>query len=243
MCRRMRISLAFLLIASTSVISSAKARLGDTCYTPAKGCTSSLAHPSNEANRTSSIDASGSATLRLVNGSKSTRHTFQRYYFDSQKNRVTIPSHYESLTFVDFLALPSFHGEYEQSDWTTVRAYNQRGVSLEGYIAEVPPSTGGTIHLHLRDARQPRCFPGGPRQTQLVANVTPAFQPPKTGWSHDALFDLCRNQTRVRLSGWLLHDYQGVRDVEDGRGSAWEIHPVTKIEVWDLTGKRWVELQ
>jgi len=243
MFRPTAIPFAFLVIVCTSLISSAETRALEIRFTPGGNCARPVAEPPNEVARARLIDGSGLATLHLANGSKSTRHTFQRYYLDDKKTRVTIPSHYERLTFSGFLALPSLDAEYDQSDWTTVRAYTQRAVSLEGYIVELMPSRDGDIRADLRDTRQPRCFPGGQRQAQLVARVTPAFQPPKTGWSYDVLLDLCQRQAGVRLSGWLLHDFQHVKDVGDGRGSAWEIHPVTKIEVWDPTRQRWEALQ
>lgn len=176
----------------------------------------------------------------------------QLSFLIEQKNRVAIPSHYEPLTFAEFLALPSLPAEYTASDWGLVRAHTQRSVSIEGYIAEVIPAMDGAtygrppeegdVHLHLRETRQPGCFPRGPRGKQLVAEVTPHFQPPKTGWSYDALLGLCQRQVRVRLSGWLLHDYQHVQDVGVWRASAWEIHPVTKIEVWDPEHQSWQPL-
>jgi len=182
------------------------------------------------------------ATLRLVNGSHA-QHPFQSYYLSYQRARVAIPTHYAPMTFADFLALPGLPEEYRQSDWTTVRESTQRGVSLEGYIAELVPSKDGDLHVHLRETKQPRCFPDGSRRDQLVAEVTRAFQPPKTGWSYDALLDLCERQARVRFSGWLLHDFEHVQDVGDWRGSEWEIHPVTKIEVWDSERHSWSPLR
>lgn len=173
----------------------------------------------------------------------------QRAYLREQKNRVEIPAHYEPLTFADFLALPSLGARYTVADWDIVRAHSQRAVSVEGYLAEViraqdgatygRPPEQGDLHLHLRPTPQPRCFPDGPRGMQLVTEVTPHFQPPKTGWSYEALLDLCQRQAHVRISGWLLHDYPHVRDVGDWRASAWEVHPITKIEVEDAEGHVW----
>ncbi len=173
----------------------------------------------------------------------------QRAYLVEQKNRVGIPIHYEPLTFAGFLALPALPAAYSDSDWEVVQAETRRAVSLEGYIAEVihardgatygRPPDEGDFHVHLREAREPQCAPESPRDRQVVTEVTPHFQPPKTGWSHEALLDLCRRQVRVRISGWLLHDFQHVQDVGDWRASAWEIHPVTQIEMEDAEQHTW----
>lgn len=180
------------------------------------------------------------------------KEPFQPYFLRYQGARVAVPTHYTPMTFAEFFALPPLPEEYEQAEWSTVREYTQRAVSLEGYIAELRRSTGdemgllrwreGDIHVHLRETPQPRCSLDGNRREQVVASVTQAFQPPKTGWSYTALLDLCERQARVRVSGWLLHDFEHVRDVGDLRGSAWEIHPVTKIEVWEGGRRSWSPL-
>ncbi|MFN3476379.1 MAG: hypothetical protein ACK4Z6_02330 [Candidatus Methylomirabilales bacterium] len=198
------------------------------------------------------LQAEGVLGPSELGGSGALAPAAQLSYLIEQKNRVAIPSRYEPLTFGEFLALPSLPAEYTASDWGLVLAHTGRSVSLEGYIAEVipamdgatygrPPEEGG-VHLHLRETRQPGCFPGGPRGRQLVAEVTPHFHPPKTRWAYDALLDLCQRQVRVRLLGWLLHDYQHVQDVGVWRASAWEIHPVTKIEIWDPERQSWQPL-
>src|SRR5215468_7790747 len=162
------------------------------------------------------------------------KHTAQHRYLDEQKNRTDIPAHYEPLTFAEFLALPAVPERYTAPDWDTVRSQTQRGVSLEGYISEVIQATDGAtygrppeqgdLHVHMRAARQPQCGVGGSRNQQIVTEVTPHFQPPATAWSYEALLDLCQRQARVRISGWLLHDYQHLKDVWNSRATVWEIH-------------------
>jgi hypothetical protein len=177
------------------------------------------------------------------------RNTPQHHYLTEQKNRTDIPAHYELLTFAQFLALPAVPERYTAPDWTIVRAQTRRSVSLKGYIGEViqavdgatygRPPEQGDLHVHLREARQLQCGVRGSRNRQIVTEVTPHFQPPTTGWSYEALLDLCQRQVRVRISGWLLHDYQHIKDVGASRASAWEIHPVTNIEVWDPGREEW----
>ena len=181
------------------------------------------------------------------------RHTDQHRYLDEQKNRTDTPARYERLTFAEFLALPTVPERYTVPDWESVRTQTRRGVRLEGYIAEVirasdgatyrRPPDQGDLHVHLRAARQPQCGVGGLRNQQIVTEVTPHFQPPTTGWSYEALLDLCQRQARVRISGWLLHDYQHIRDIGAWRASAWEIHPVTSIEVWSPEREEWQRLR
>jgi hypothetical protein len=73
-----------------------------------------------------------------------------------------------------------------------------------------------------------------PREGQILTEVTPHFQAPKTGWSDEALWDLCQRQVRVRISAWLMHDFQHLDGVGRWRASVWEVHPVTRVEVGAL---------
>jgi hypothetical protein len=43
----------------------------------------------------------------------------------------------------------------------------------------------------------------------------------------------------VRVSGWLLHDFEYAERASAWRVSAWEIHPVTGLEVWEAEHARW----
>ena len=193
------------------------------------------------------VDAAG------VPGSAQGSHTAQHRYLTEQKNRQDIPAHYQSMTFAEFRALPVVPERYTTSDWETVRTQTQRSVSLEGYIAEVlraadgatygRPPEQGDFHVHLREAKVPHCWPAGPQNQQIVTEITPHFQPPRTGWSYETLRDLCQRQFRVRISGWLLHDYPHLKDVGDWRASAWEIHPVMNIEVWNAGRDEWQQVR
>ena len=46
----------------------------------------------------------------------------------------------------------------------------------------------------------------------------------------------------VRISGWLLFDPQHTNHLKKYRSTLWEIHPITKIEVWDTDTEKWVNL-
>jgi hypothetical protein len=176
----------------------------------------------------------GYVTFRALAGAP----PWQYVYLHWQKRRVTIPSAYEPLTWADFLALPELPKAYGAADWDTVRTYSARGVSLDGYIAEVLRMPDGDLHVHLRSTPSPHCFPKGHREEQIVTEVTPDFQTPATGWSYAVLRDLCDHQRRVRIAGWLMHDFPH-RESHTWRATPWEIHPVTRIEVWDDDQHAW----
>ena len=49
------------------------------------------------------------------------------------------------------------------------------------------------------------------------------------------------NRQKVRISGWLMLDPEHQDMIDTGlRSTLWEVHPITKIEVWD--SGQWVDL-
>jgi hypothetical protein len=50
----------------------------------------------------------------------------------------------------------------------------------------------------------------------------------------------CTTVAPVRISGWLMFDPEHAAAFGKYRGTLWEIHPITKIEV--LRNNNWVDL-
>ncbi len=46
--------------------------------------------------------------------------------------------------------------------------------------------------------------------------------------------------TRVRISGWLIFDFEHVGAIGTQRGTVWEVHPITWIQA-EKNGQ-WVDL-
>jgi hypothetical protein len=175
----------------------------------------------------------------------------------AMKERVAAPDSLATFTFADFSRLP--HG----ARLAVYAPLEDRGVALEGYVAGMLHSSDGDFHLEI--ASVPRHF--GDRDTLYVTGeITPELRERHPEWRYEALrqafrpanlppFD--RPTARVRVSGWLLYDYQydglptsdPLRELWDrmspARGdrtrrrstwprlTGWEIHPVTSIELWD----------
>lgn len=163
-----------------------------------------------------------------------------------QQRRTEIPAAYAPIDYRFFAQLPTPEIR-TVSDLAAVEEVERNAVALTGYIVRVIPvpihlagrrATDWEFHLHLRVGPARRCeYQDDARN--LVTVVTPSFQPPRTGWDLEALYDLCREQARVRLSGWLLYDYLSRARAGRSRASAWSIHPVTQIEVWNPRDDSW----
>ena len=165
------------------------------------------------------------------------------------KRRTALPPGYAPVTLAWVAQLPTPEIR-NAADLAALADVEERAVAVTGYVARLVPvparmpgraATPLEFYLHLRVAAPPTCeHYDDPRN--VVAVVTPGFQPPRTGWDFDVLAELCRAHTRVRVSGWLLYDPFSRPQVGRSRVSPWSIHPVTHLEVWDTQDRGWSRL-
>ncbi len=169
----------------------------------------------------------------------------------AMKERATPPRRVAPITLREVMALP--HG----LPVARRAALEGRGVSLEGWNQRIMRASDGDLHLEITPA--PR-RPESPDTAYVTAEVTPRWREGHPGWSYERLVQAFRPNTggttrwdagprRVRVTGWLLYDDQyDLRPTPwalahaSCRVSGWEIHPVTRIELWDDARARWVDL-
>ncbi len=127
-----------------------------------------------------------------------------------------------------------------------VEAKEQRAVQVVGYLLKVK----------LEGQESPNCYSDDPklrdfhiwlanspdddRSDAVVVEVTPRVRGRHESWSLTNLRRFVNQQSRVRISGWLMLDPEHLDQVGKTRATLWEIHPILKIEVW--SGNRWREL-
>lgn len=155
------------------------------------------------------------------------------------KNRTTTPTDadFDRRATLDALIAP---GD-DRARWSESRA----GV-VEGYVVAVERGsveaancfsfTRRDVHIHVA-AR-----PDAPLTETVVVEVTPRFADLARArggdWSLDALRRTLVGH-RCRFEGWLLFDQEHADESEntahgnpaDWRATAWELHPVTRIEI------------
>ena len=171
----------------------------------------------------------------------------------AMKERTAIPDSFAAYTFEDFARLP--HGR----PLAEFAALEQRGVSLECYTQFCSIAGDGDYHLSLSET-PPRTLLN---HRTVTAEVTPEFTRGSARWSWEPLAARLRplswvrppwpgGSPRVRVSGWLLYDFQydapflpQKAPILPGpihpRLTGWEIHPVTRIEIWDESRKDFVD--
>jgi hypothetical protein len=71
--------------------------------------------------------------------------------------------------------------------------------------------------------------PGEDRTHSIVIEPTPRSRA-NHKWTIKIMEDLAKNQTPVRISGWVFLDPEHPDQVGKTRGTIWEIHPVMQIE-------------
>jgi hypothetical protein len=156
----------------------------------------------------------------------------ERREFQQLKNRTALPlqSDFETRVTLQTLLQP---GD-DRSRWA-----NSRAAQLEGYVLAVYSGPLEAANCYCRRDVHimlgPR--PDSPAREQVVLEVTPPMETTK----ESSLEKLQRELTgrRVHFQGWLFFDAVHAGESENTapgrannwRATAWELHPVTKIDV------------
>jgi hypothetical protein len=137
----------------------------------------------------------------------------------------------------------------------TVTAFvaRQRGVIVEDSVNSVG---GETTNCHARDDAGVDWHvtlvrhPDDPKSAGMVVESTPRVRAHGHPWTPDALLQAAAAGDSVRISGWLMYDPEHFLQTTNYdphqptpgptvRATLWEIHPITRIEVFDSAGGRW----
>ncbi len=169
------------------------------------------------------------------------------------KNRVEVPAEFEPMRFHELrdLDVPEGVSKKHREAWPraareVVEAQEQRAVQVVGYFLKVKLEGQESPNCYSNDTRL-RDFhiwlansPDDERADAVVVEVTPRVRAEHASWSLTNLRRLVNQQSRVRISGWLMLDPEHPDQVGRTRATLWEIHPILKIEVW--SANRWREL-
>ncbi|HZS47541.1 MAG TPA: hypothetical protein VFC63_20890 [Blastocatellia bacterium] len=159
------------------------------------------------------------------------------------KNRVD-EGHYTPVAFdaIEKLTWPAeidrkTREHWSSSDVAEVSRYEGIPVSVEGYLAGVKLEGPESTNCHGSD-NETRDYhiwltasPGEDRSASIVVEATPRVRYKHPAWTISNLERLVKDQTKVRISGWLMLDPEHPDQVGKTRGTIWEIHPIMKIEI------------
>lgn len=170
------------------------------------------------------------------------------------KNRVDVPSSYQKVSFGAFFKLPDLHvpkdrSKWKQDDAEKIAKFEGVSLSLTGYLVAIKPQDGGSgettnckwtkyeeTDWHMALVEEP----GQGEKLAVVVETTPRIRIKHKKWTEANLAPWLDSDLPVRISGWLMFDPEHRNHMGKYRKSMWEIHPITKIEVWK--NDKWVDL-
>ncbi len=165
------------------------------------------------------------------------------------KNRDTAPPSYEQMTVGQFektfkknLKLPTRRENFTEAQLAPVAPSEQRGVTLTGYVlravkqgpetANCESPTRSDIHVWLYSKTSTdKAERTKLRGYAVVSEVTPGWQDNHPTWTAANLEKLAKDRVKVRVSGWVMYDPEHPPHLGKTRGTLWELHPITKIEI------------
>jgi len=162
---------------------------------------------------------------------------------NSNKNRTDEPNStdYVTIAWGDLSNLPVDKVDDLQGAPVSVVGYLSRKINVEtGAPGE---STNCNLlqpnevdwHMYLTNA------PAQQIKDAVIVETTPRVRP-NHKWTTDMLSPYINKPIQVRISGWLIYDFQHTSVIGKERATVWEVHPITKIEVRNANGS-WTDIE
>lgn len=213
----------------------------------------------NHANMTKSDDPAQVCHFGGTPGA--TEHTV-----NTLKNRSDTPTEYHAVTWDALAHLPwphaatthrdpnaQGHGGWTAAEKAAIAPYEREAITVTGFIAKIRKQApnhestncgwGGEDNTdwHIEFVGS---FVSGHAQSEteaVVVETTPRLKRVHPNWHRLTEFENPAQKTdSVRISGWLMLDPEHKAHLGLYRQTLWEIHPITRIEVF--TGGKWVNL-
>lgn len=168
------------------------------------------------------------------------------------KNRADYPATFKDVAWkaIDELDFPGkSDGNYakpHRKDWiaqelAVIEPFEGIAVRVVGYIVAIKPQNGGNgegtncnfnkvgdVDTHLALVAEA----GDGEKTSIVIEWTPRFLKAHPNWTKSKLLPWLDSDNPVRVTGWLMVDPDHVNHLGKYRNTLWEIHPITKFEVY-----------
>jgi hypothetical protein len=182
-----------------------------------------------------------------------------------QKNRTHVPCAYTPMTVDDMLALESLPKSVRALPDTNpetqyLKSEEAKTVVVEGFLAltkdggqeGVNCNSNSRLDTHMELVDTDGQDPKTNRNRHVVAEVTPWFHEAVPAWSTQNLGQFAsyisdykapaekNPPTKIRVYGYLFFDEAHATGAKSWRGTPWEVHPITKIEV--MQNGSWEEI-
>jgi SH3 domain-containing protein len=163
-----------------------------------------------------------------------------------RKNRTDLPSSYHDVTFKAIADQPYPVGPKHRHDWPAeslakIQKFEGAALRVQGYLVALKPQTGGSgesTNCHFTHANEVDWHlalvgdVGQGEDSSVVIETTPRIRHKHSHWTVANLKPWVDADAPVRISGWLMFDPEHRNHLGKYRRTLWEIHPITRIEVW-----------
>jgi hypothetical protein len=133
-----------------------------------------------------------------------------------------------------------------RKNWTAdqiseIAAFEGAALRTTGYLVAFKPQSGGSgegTNCHLSAPSDTDTHlalvegVGEAEKSSVVIEFTPRFLKAHPNWKKAVLSPWLNSDNPVRISGWLMIDPDHRNHLDRFRSTLWELHPITKIEVW-----------
>jgi hypothetical protein len=145
---------------------------------------------------------------------------------DSQKNRTDIPraTAYIPVDWDVLKGLPCNSPDDLQGAPVMVTGYLSHRINVED---KAPGESTNCNLLNDDEVDWHIYLTGAPNQAislAIIVETTPRTRPLHT-WDKSVLDALVNTNKQVRISGWLMYDFQHVPEIGTERATVWEVHP------------------
>lgn len=166
------------------------------------------------------------------------------------KNRSSQVPSPKIIEIGEILALPSstqvgpssFRSGWNSHNLDLVAPYEKTGVILQGYLRRVKQEGQEHCNCERADLNDFHMWliasPTDTPAKSVVVEATPRWRGANPTWDYHVLQHLVAQHAQIRITGWLMFDQEHPSQLHATsrlpiiRGTLWEVHPVTRIEVF-----------
>ena len=130
--------------------------------------------------------------------------------------------------------------DWKASDLAAITPVEGVALRVVGFLAAIKPQTGneegtncgqseaGDVDFHLALVKNS----GDEEKTSIVIEFTPRFLKDHPNWTKAKMTPWLNSNDPIRVTGWLMYDPNHKAHLGKYRSTLWEIHPITKFEVF-----------
>lgn len=174
---------------------------------------------------------------QVVCGAKGNSKDSKVQDLDNNKNRTDVSTKYVPITWDSMKSLSADKVDDIQGAPVVVMGYLSDKVhveSKESTNCDLVKPDEVDWHMYLTKS------PTQPISEALVVEATPRVRPMHK-WTTESLEKYVNKDQQIRVSGWLIYDFEHTDVIGKERAAVWEVHPITKIEV--NSGGKWVNVE